>query len=626
MREEKHSIPRGNAFLAEGGGFPPAWGTAQGRGAPLRPERVSREGSPASGRGGWEAGGRVPGPLQQRESSLTKAKGGPLSGLMAQETPPPISPFVPVLMGFAEKYRDRSGRLRLRWRWGRILLVFCSAVVLGWGLKTVAGYYFFREYRGFQEVRWGQMFAYPFKRGEVARTFGDYHIARARELLQAGEYGQAWGLLRTGLVRSPANLEGRMILAQFEAIHRPHVAREVLEDGLQYAGEDIPYTRHYVQWLLLQREDEALLKFVQSRLPAGSEVEDPTPYQQLLAMAGAQASLFRGYFDQAENYILRYNLGRTIEGVLLQANVAWNRGQREQAVNRLEAYAGNRMVQALDPVYAALSRFYREMGRDREALRYAVRRSTLDPFAAQPRIEAMYFYSRIGDEERVRRESRSLIEEFRGDEGAMQALGTFATETGNLTLARRVYEVALESGFNIATFGVLFIEAHLVARDYHGAVAYCNDIVRENPTWLTRFDSVFNSLRSLAYYGVGNRELGDLYLNMFVQARDVRVETLVSVAHRFRESGMKEQARRILQIAFNRDPRNQLALSGIIQIDLDQGYAGELSANLRRLLLLRRPSYDLLKRAYEALSSDRFLFTEDRDLLLVDLRDVIQGV
>ncbi len=527
-----------------------------------------------------------------------------------------------VFFGLAREVRLESGRLRIKFNWGRIGILLGCLAIAGWFALGGVVFAWYKYKRGYEDIGYWQALAFPVKNDEIRRSMGDYYIDQAEKALEAGNYREASMLSRIGLERSQRNLKGRMIVSEFEiAMGQNETALKLLKEGLAYTKEeDTDYWVRTLRYMLTLRADQQILDIAAKYLPADPDL---TQRNTLIAMAAAQANVYRGNFDTAENLIHSYDLDEKIDGVLLLSQIYWSRDQRTAAVERLEAFVNRPKSEALDPIYAVLARFCRDMEQEDKAFRYTAARTALNPFSADPRIELLYFYHKRGELDRMDREAESIIQQFRRESNSMMRLANFATDVGDIPLARRVYEIALENNFSVASFGLLYIEAHLVAKRYTEAIDLCNDLVKENPTWLADFEPTFNSLRSLAYFGAGNQDLGNLYLGRFTEARNVRVDTLISVANRFKQIEMPDAARAILVSAYQRDNKNQVALSGIIEIDLDQGYSRDLATNLRNLLLLRRPSYELLRRAYRELNSDRFIYTTNRSELLVDLSTVI---
>lgn len=526
------------------------------------------------------------------------------------------------MLGLARRERNAEGRIRLRFNRGRIAATLAVLAVAGWLAAGTAVYFFIKYGKEFPEIRYSDAMLLPFRFEEVRRKMGDFNVQQSREAMKAGEFMRAYLLARNGVSRNPENLEGRIFLSRFlllPALNRRDLAVRVLEEGIQYGGEDIAYLRNFFQVMLLLQEDDIVRETAEKLLPAEPE---PTERNRLAALAAAQANYFRGNFDAAQDLIGDYFLAESPEGLILSARISWERGREQLATDRLEAYLQRNPDD--DRVYALLSRFFRESEEYRKALRIAVMRMANNPLRAEPRIEIIHCYHHLGRTEQRDREIAELIDQFRSDEGAMQALANYATDTGNTSLSRRLYEIALEYDFDVSVFALLFIESNVVSGNYDGAITFAEELDQENPDWLENAGGVFNSLRAVAYYGQGNTDLGKLFLSKFLQEQNLRIETMLAVSRRFVGLGNRELARTVLQSAYELDPTNQAALTGLVEIDLALGNAQDLPYHLRRLLRMRRPSYEIIRDAYRALNSDRFLFVRDRENLLLDLREVIR--
>ena len=128
--------------------------------------------------------------------------------------------------------------------------------------------------------------------------------------------------------------------------------------------------------------------------------------------------------------------------------------------------------------------------------------------------------------------------------------------------------------------------------------------------------TLLNSLRSLAAFGLNRPDLGDIYLNEFINKTNFNSTIFVAVAERFSSNGMHSQAKRVLEKAYRIDPTNQRVLNNLIQTNLILGDTKDISSQLRRLMTKRRPNKALLLDAYNRLGSDLFLFTENRRAIL----------
>ena len=95
--------------------------------------------------------------------------------------------------------------------------------------------------------------------------------------------------------------------------------------------------------------------------------------------------------------------------------------------------------------------------------------------------------------------------------------------------------------------------------------------------------------------------------------------TYVAVAKRFTSINQNQQASKILTIAHQRSPTSQAILSDLIRAKLTIGHTDKLYDLISRYLLMRRPDTDLLSEAYRKLGSDRFIFAQNRESLLLQL-------
>lgn len=524
-----------------------------------------------------------------------------------------------ILLGLAMRQRGPSGKWRIRFLWGRIFGLFAFLIIFGYLAAMTAAFFYVRDHKGYKDVSYWQVLTVPFNYDEFQRERGDYEIEQAKTLLKEGDYRQAYFYLRSGVAHNPTNLEGRTMLAEFALLSRrpPEDAIAILRGGVAYAINDEDYLKRYIQLLLNYQNDTEVMEVANELLEKNPSDE----VKRLLALAAATAHYYRGNFDQAEDYIREYDLDNDIEGTLLAARVSWDRGQRQAAISKLEFSIGK--YRNDEPVYALLSRFYRDMDDYAKARQYAVLRNINAPLSVAPRIDLLYSLDNTDQRDRADREAEAILRQFNNDEKSLMALANYGTDSGRVDLARRIYEQALENDFDIAPFALLLVEAHITSGDYQGAISFTEELAKEKPDWMERNMPVFNSLRSVAYHGVGNKDYSDIYLNQFLKEGNVRVDTLLAVSRRFVDLGGKEQARAILVKAFEDNEENQAALSQLIELEIDLGNSAQLGDYLKTLLEMRRPSPELLQKAYRSLGSDRFIFTQDRERLLIELDTIL---
>lgn len=536
---------------------------------------------------------------------------------MTKQAAPTPSQQRSVLLGFAVRQRAPSGRWQIRFRWGRIFGVIFGLAIIGYLSLSTALFFWFREVKKFENVEFSDMFTIYWNRTELRAKMGDDQIDRALEMVDDGQYREAFQFLREGVIRSPENLKGRLVLSEFFMQRDLPKAMEILAEGIPYAHDDVEYLRRYIGILLNQQEDQQVIDLAEEVLQG-----DPSPdITRLMATAAATAHLYRGNFDEAEDFVHTYNLEEDVSGLRLSANITWERGAQKAAIAKLENAIGK--FRNDEPVYALLSKFHRDRGEGEKARQYAVLRNIDAPLAVSPRVDMLYTFKMTGQEERAQREADEILRQFRNDNRAMLSLANYATDEGDVDLARRIYEQALENDFAIAPFALLLIEAHITAGDYQGAISFSEELAKERPDWLERSLPIFNSLRAVAYYGVGNENLADIYIEQFLQEPNLRVDSLLAVARRFTQLGGDAYARRVLKQAYENNPRNQAALSSLIEVEIKTGNAAELGTYLKKLLQMRRPSPEILQQAYKELGSDRFIFTPDRETLLIEINQFL---
>lgn len=538
------------------------------------------------------------------------------------ETPTPFNREKPVLFGFATQRKGPDGRILIRFRWLRIVSVLVVAAIAGW--FTVAGglYLHFKYRKDFDAVSFVDMMFLPLKMDEHREKMGNYHVEQGLEYIKEGNFRDGLRLLRLGVARARGNLEGRAIVAEiFEvALRRPDKATQMMLEGFRYGGlEDLDYVKKTLRMLLRYQMDEDIQELADKNLPDQPELTD---LNRVLAFGAAQANYLRGNFDRADDYLIDYNMIESLEGLLLSAQISWERGNQVAAITKMEQSLNK--FPSSEPLLMQLSRYHREMGDIDQARRYAILRNVSDPLSAAPRLELLYIYNKSGDTEREQRETQRMLKQFRTDEKALQALANFAADTGNIELARRTYEEALENEFAIDAFALLLIEAHLVDTDYNGALSFAEELLKEKPEWLSKRWAIFQSLRAVASYGVNRPDLGEIYLQAFIEDKTSQPSSHLAVARRFNNIDRSQQARKILLEAYQMAPSNQKILSELIRVELKLGNTENLNRLLTRFIQMRRPEMDLLVEAYRKLGSDRFIFTPERESLLLELSAILR--
>ena len=469
-------------------------------------------------------------------------------------------------------------------------------------------------------IRW----VFPDKARENFKKLGNHYHELSKEYAEEGDFKQSFYFARHGVLRAPENLEGRLRLAGFWSILKnEEYLLATLEGGLQFTDEINDTTNGYIKLYLTSlielQDDFKVIEYADSVLP-----EQPVLNlrNQMIAMFTSQAHYLRGNFDRAEDYLVDYKLIETPEGRLLSAIISWERGEKKQAMDKLDAAI--RRYPEDQRFYIQASSYCRELEDYENAIKYATLRGMAEPDQPNSRVEIITALRNMDREDEAKRKTEQFFKIFSEDPKALAMLANSGTYFGDTKLVRRIYELALEQGFDMGEFALYFIESCITEKDYQRAIQFSEDLENEQPAWLEDQLGVFYSLQSVAYYGAGRPDLGSLYLGKFMNHGDKpEAAKAFSVAQKYKNLGMLKQARKTLYYAYEQLPDNQKILSALVELDLDLGNSQQLPQHLRKLLTMRRPPTKLLERSYEDLGSDRFIFAKNREDLLLELEGML---
>jgi len=528
---------------------------------------------------------------------------------------------IPTLMGLAERCPTKKGTLVFRFRWKRIFFTLATLSVITWLSAAIAIFYYYKEKKHYDEISFSDVLIYPLKRAEIRHAHGEKNIEEAKEALEAADYRKALSLLRTGLSRAPENLEARLLLAQIYQYSSPTVALDLLEKGLPYGGiEDLDYLRQYGRFLSSQRMDTKLIELVKKVQSTPSEVVN----DKVMALFAMQAHTRVGQFDEAVYQFNKYELDNNIEGIITAAQALEKQGHRDLAIELLEKFTQRYPGPEVNFARKALAELLSQSGDHQSAIDITLKLSLEAPLEWEPRLQLMYYYKEAGRDEQKQREAHAMVRQFRNEAPAMVALARFAKDDGNIPLARKIYESALENGFQVARFGLLFVETHITAKKYAQCIAFCDEIDAENPDWLNQFRAEFTSMRALAYYGAGNRELGKVYLRELLGLRNPDTNLLYSVSQNFENMDFHLEAFQILLYAYNANESHPAVVAKTVELQIKLGDSQNLTKHIAHLLTLQRPKYSLIENIATELGSDRFVYAAGRAEISQKLNKILE--
>ncbi|MCC6416529.1 MAG: hypothetical protein IT582_11525 [Opitutaceae bacterium] len=483
---------------------------------------------------------------------------------------------------------------------------------------TVAAWIYVRHVRHVEGVTYADI-ALPSRWSHYEVLRGNHHIAVGLNLLAQGKLIPGFQQLRVGLARAPRHREGRLALAEIYAhTGRLDLAQTTLLDGLAFHANDRDFVTATLEFLSAQIQDGKVLALC-ARLLA-----DPTldpGIHQLAALRSGQASIFIGNYDQAENTLRQNHLADTPSGQLLMAQIEWESGYQELALIMLRQLAAE--FPADEAIYIRLADYLHKTNWDEELSRRAVLNQLAHPDSVRAYLDRLRAIDRRDGPAARQKVVAETFTHFRDNASGLLALADYAATEGDITLAERVAaQFSLHAWPDDRAARLMVIEATLVAGDYAAALTRCQEFMGE-PKLDPRHRQIATGLQSIAFYGVGDPVAGYTNLARLMTESDLRVESLSGIAKRLIAMGRAAPAREILAHAVKRDPRNQAALTRLIELDLDQHNLPAVAANLRHLVGMRRPSPDVLRRARIALGSDQCLFLPGRAEVLTLVQNIL---
>ena len=562
----------------------------------------------------------------------------------------------PILLGTVTVevigYKER----RYRPNWRRIGLLFPVALLLLWVGLSEANYFKERFMNGIPATRRADMYLYlpdsvvnsaanlflgkeqirlreraklltakdSYGRSAHLYRKGEYFVSVAKDALARQDYAEFARYIGTGAQLTPSNLEAQRLCADlFFAFQRPLDAYQLLEESLVFAKQDREYFRQYVQRCFMLDQDARLIATATKHLADPEVAED---IRADLRLAAAQAHFLRGDFADAARLIKEYRLDQTADGYLLNCQLLWESGDRSGALAELDAAlavfpAGVRLLEMK-------ARWLKDSGEFNRA------QDTLDLLAISqpgrpgPLIQSLYLLP--GEANRARRAAltEKIVATFGNQEQTMLDLARFGNDTADVALTTRLAKLALERKFgNRVRFDLVHVECLLNAGRARETILLVDALYKqaERDQWVAETRMAFDALRTIAYFADGQTDIGSINLQKLLQHRKVPPQVLVAASRKLIAAKRYDEANEVLIQAHLQNETNQAVLMQIVSLKLDHPrIAADLETYLRRLMLNRRPSPEVLRAALRRLGSDTYLFSTDRETLLRDVEAKIK--
>ena len=463
-----------------------------------------------------------------------------------------------ALAGLAKRVQNPNGTWSFKILWGRVFIAFILFMALLWGAISSAIYCIFKYGRDYDEMTFYQALIAPLDMQAHRERIGEYNARKAKEYIKERKYREAYMSLANAVGRSPKNIEARQMLAEFNlSFGRPDIALEIMEVGLIYATENTKYIRLYMRLLIDQNEDKRLV-LVAERLLSKGNIKNPEVVAYL-AMSLSSIYALHGNYDKSKEYLVKYKLDKTLPGILRLSKNEWEQGNRDAAIKVIADnfdYAHNK-----EPLYSLLVNYYTVMKDLDKARQYSMLRSIENPFSLEQRMEYLNLLKKSGDVENLKADLDKLFNQYKNNNKGMLYLANYAADNGDVELMRKIYDTAITNNFSIAPYCLLSLETMLTNGEYKAASDFAEEILKDKPMWIKRYEDVLSCLRAIAYYGIGNNNMADILLRDVVKRGTCSPKVLVATARRLDNLGGTLMAHRLLENTVDRYPRHQLALA-----------------------------------------------------------------
>lgn len=448
---------------------------------------------------------------------------------------------------------------------------------------------------------------------------GEYFVSVAKAALARQDYAEFARYIGTGAQLTPANLDAQRLCADlFFQFQRPLDAYQLLEESLIFAKQDREYFSQYIDRCFLFDQDARLIATATKYL---GDKEVSLGIQADLQLAAAQAHFLRGNFTEAAKFIKDYHLDQTADGFLLNCQILWESGDRAGALAELDAAlvsypAGLRLL-------ATKAFWLKEQGELSRAKDCLDLMDVSAPGKPEPLIQSLNVLP--GEANRTARAAivEKAILKFGNQEKPMLDLARFGNEIADVDLTVRLAKLAKDRRFtNRVRFDLVRVECLLNAGRARETILLVDELYKqaERDQWVPETRMSFEALRTIAYFADGQTEIGSINLQKLMQNRKVPPQILISASRKLIIAKRYDEANDVLIQAHLQNESSQAVLQQIVQLKLDHPrIAADLETYLRRLMLNRRPSKEVLQAALRRLGSDIYLFSGNRETLLRDI-------
>ncbi len=500
-------------------------------------------------------------------------------------------------------------KVRIFWR--RCLVWLVVLVVLGWVALSAGAYSFVRYQRGITSVTYVQVFQYLYDPAPYRRAKAEFFIEEGKAELAQKHYLKAFELLRMGLLQVPEDNEARFFVVEvFNVVGRTDLAAETLVAGLAYNQDSVAYVGRAFGYLFQEHQDDMAVEVAGRLLKAGGLDRET---KRLVGLALATAHFNRGRYEQARAVIAEQTMSGTRSGALLSAQIMWEQDRHADALKLLAAMSEHWPDDA--EIHSNYVSCLREEGLFEQWRLLGLARQFAKPNQTRGYVDELSALASQGERAGLVELEAACRRRFSEDAVGLKALSGYAAQFGRAELAGWIYQRCREVGMGADLAGTAWVESLVAAKEYQAALTAIRQMIADNPEG-GRVETVLGGLKTVATYGIGEKTAADLLMESYLLKPNLRAEVLLPVATHLRVLGAEALLGRLLRRAVELSPLNRDALTQLIQWNLDRGWNDDLYPQVQRLMTLRKPQQEVLRRVAEKMQSDHFLMIPDREQIL----------
>jgi len=452
---------------------------------------------------------------------------------------------------------------------------------------------------------------------------GEYFVSVAKAALERGDFAEFAKYIGTGASLTPRNAEAQKLCADlYFAFGRSIDAFQILENSLDFGLNDPEIFRNYLTRCFMLDQDIRVINTAKKYLP--NKQLSPV-IREDLKLAEAQANFFRGNYSEASKLIRDYTLETNPEGFLLRCQLMYELGEKPEAIKLLNTAIKN--YPGVMRLLEIKARWLKDMGKLKEA------RDCLDlivisnPENFSPYIQSLHLTLGPENQEKRNNEIEKIIKKYGKSEQAMLELAQYANDIFDAKLTARLLTLAEQNRFPSRTkFALTHAECLINANRPHEAILLIDELLSqiEREQWLADTKIALDALKCIAYFADDQPEIGLINLTRLLENRRIPPQLLIATGKKLIQAKRFVEANNMLIQAHLMNENNQPLLLQIVKLKIEHPeIANDVEVYIRRLMDTRRPPRDVLISALNCVSSDTYLFSDNREKLQLDIEKMI---